>query len=100
MGKPVGQSLAEIEKCAWLCDYFAENLERFLREEPAETGALKSYVALEASGNHLGDYAMELPLLAGLPTPITLRSKWLVKRTSSAKNRQKPLGSPYPVRWW
>src|SRR4030042_4461206 len=54
MGKPIGQSLAEIEKCAWLCDYFADNLERFLREEPAETEALRSYVARDPSGIILG----------------------------------------------
>jgi len=30
MGKPVGQSLAEIEKCAWVIEYFAESSAKFL----------------------------------------------------------------------
>src|SRR4030042_3522509 len=41
MGKPIGQSLAEIEKCAWLIDHFAENSAKFLQEEMVETDALK-----------------------------------------------------------
>ena len=61
MGKPIKQSLAEIEKCAWLCDYFAENLERFLSEEAAETEALKSYVALEPLGIILGIMPWNFP---------------------------------------
>jgi succinate-semialdehyde dehydrogenase/glutarate-semialdehyde dehydrogenase len=61
MGKPIGQSLAEIEKCAGLCDYFAENLERFLREEAAETEALRSYVALEPLGIILGIMPWNFP---------------------------------------
>src|ERR687891_535244 len=31
MGKPTRQSLAEIEKCSWVCDYYAEHAEAFLQ---------------------------------------------------------------------
>ncbi len=50
MGKPIKESLAEIEKCAWLCDYYAENAERFLKPEEIKTEAKKSYVAFEPLG--------------------------------------------------
>jgi succinate-semialdehyde dehydrogenase/glutarate-semialdehyde dehydrogenase len=54
MGKPIGQALSEVEKCAWLCDYFAENGARFLEDEVVETDSLKSYVALDPLGIILG----------------------------------------------
>jgi succinate-semialdehyde dehydrogenase/glutarate-semialdehyde dehydrogenase len=50
MGKPIKESLAEIEKCAWLCDYYAENAERFLRPEEVKTEAKKSYVMFQPLG--------------------------------------------------
>ncbi len=50
MGKPIKESLAEIEKCAWLCDYYAEYAERFLRPEEIKTEAKKSTVTFEPLG--------------------------------------------------
>lgn len=50
MGKPVLQSKAEIEKCAWVCDYFAENSENFLKDELVTTDASKSYVSYQPLG--------------------------------------------------
>jgi succinate-semialdehyde dehydrogenase/glutarate-semialdehyde dehydrogenase len=45
MGKPLAQGRAEIAKCAWVCDFYADNAERFLADEPADTDAWRSYVA-------------------------------------------------------
>jgi succinate-semialdehyde dehydrogenase/glutarate-semialdehyde dehydrogenase len=50
MGKPIVQARAEVDKCAWVCRYYAENGERFLAPEPVETDATKSYVAFEPLG--------------------------------------------------
>ncbi len=61
MGKPIRESLAEVEKCAWLCDYFAENTGRFLEEEKVETGALRSYITLEPLGVILGIMPWNFP---------------------------------------
>jgi succinate-semialdehyde dehydrogenase / glutarate-semialdehyde dehydrogenase len=45
MGKPVRQGRAEVEKCAWVSDFYAEHAETFLRPEPIVTESARSYVA-------------------------------------------------------
>ena len=50
MGKPIRDGRAEAQKCAWVCEYYAEHAERFLAPEPVETDARKSYVAFEPMG--------------------------------------------------
>ena len=50
MGKPIGSAVAEAEKCAWVCRYYAENAERFLADEPVATDARRSYVRYEPLG--------------------------------------------------
>src|SRR5437762_9651789 len=50
MGKPITEAEAEVEKCAWNCDYFAENAERFLADEKVATNATESYVAFRPLG--------------------------------------------------
>ena len=50
MGKPLAQGRAEAEKCAWVCDYYAENAERFLAPELIPTDASKSFVTFEPMG--------------------------------------------------
>jgi succinate-semialdehyde dehydrogenase/glutarate-semialdehyde dehydrogenase len=50
MGKPVRQGRAEIEKCAWVCDYYAERAGSFLEPEIVATDARKSFVSYRPLG--------------------------------------------------
>src|SRR5688572_32087770 len=50
MGKPLKQGIAEAEKCALGCDYYAEHAEAHLAPEMVRTEASKSYVAFEPLG--------------------------------------------------
>ncbi|KPJ89940.1 MAG: succinate-semialdehyde dehydrogenase, partial [Gemmatimonas sp. SG8_17] len=50
MGKPITQGKAECEKCAWVCDYYAEHAKAFLAPETVETDASKSYVTFKPLG--------------------------------------------------
>src|SRR5256884_6387230 len=45
MGKVIRESIAEVEKCAWAADYFAQNGPSFLEPEMVVTDASRSYVA-------------------------------------------------------
>jgi acyl-CoA reductase-like NAD-dependent aldehyde dehydrogenase len=45
MGKPIVEAEAEIEKCAWACDFYAENAQFFLADERVSTNATQSYVS-------------------------------------------------------
>ncbi len=57
MGKPIKAAVAEAEKCAWVCRYYAENAERFLADEVVETNATRSYIHYQPLG----------PVLAVMP---------------------------------
>jgi succinate-semialdehyde dehydrogenase/glutarate-semialdehyde dehydrogenase len=61
MGKPIRDAAAEIEKCAFLCDYYHENSEKFLQGETVETGAAKSYVVFDPLGVILGIMPWNFP---------------------------------------
>jgi succinate-semialdehyde dehydrogenase/glutarate-semialdehyde dehydrogenase len=50
MGKPIKAAIAEAEKCAAVCRYYAENAERFLADEVIETNATRSYVHYQPLG--------------------------------------------------
>jgi succinate-semialdehyde dehydrogenase/glutarate-semialdehyde dehydrogenase len=57
MGKPVGEAEAEVRKCAWVCDFYAEHAEGFLKTKHIETEADESMVIYEPLG----------PVLAVMP---------------------------------
>jgi succinate-semialdehyde dehydrogenase/glutarate-semialdehyde dehydrogenase len=57
MGKPLKAAVQEVAKCAWVCRYYAENAERFLKDEVIETNATRSYIRYQPIG----------PVLAVMP---------------------------------
>jgi succinate-semialdehyde dehydrogenase / glutarate-semialdehyde dehydrogenase len=50
MGKPVTQGEAEVDKCAWTCEFYAEHAETMLAPQPRATDASKSYVRFDPLG--------------------------------------------------
>lgn len=50
MGKAISEAKAEVVKCAWVCEYFAEHGEEFLKDETIASDAQKSYVSYEPIG--------------------------------------------------
>jgi succinate-semialdehyde dehydrogenase/glutarate-semialdehyde dehydrogenase len=50
MGKPIKAAIAEAEKCATACRYYAENAERFLADEPVQMEGSKAWVAFQPMG--------------------------------------------------
>lgn len=50
MGKPIKQSIAEIEKCSWVCDFYAVNANNFLADELIETEAQESFISYDPMG--------------------------------------------------
>ena len=62
MGKPLNQGVAEAEKCASVCRYYAEQAEFFLTEDHIRTEASRSYVSFEPLGPVLAVMPWNFPL--------------------------------------
>lgn len=50
MGKVITEARAEVEKCAWVCEYYADHAAEFLKDEMIETDASRSFVAFQPIG--------------------------------------------------
>lgn len=50
MGKVISEARAEIKKCAWVCRYYAENSEEFLKDERLDVDEANSYLAYDPLG--------------------------------------------------
>lgn len=61
MGKPISQSKAEVEKCSWVCEYYAGNAEKFLKDELIQTDASKSFVTYQPLGTVLAVMPWNFP---------------------------------------
>lgn len=61
MGKLKHEALAEIEKCAWACDFYAEQGDEFLAPSPVKTDAQRSWVSYQPLGVVLGIMPWNFP---------------------------------------
>ncbi len=50
MGKNIMESRAEVEKCVWLCNYYFDNAEDFLKIKPIKSNASESYISFQPLG--------------------------------------------------
>jgi len=62
MGKPLREGRAEVEKCAWVCEYYAEHAEAFLAPETIGTDAGRSFVTHQPLGVVLAVMPWNFPL--------------------------------------
>ena len=67
MGKPITEALAEIEKCAWNCDFYADHAASFLADERVETNARESVVAFQPLGVLLAVMPWKYPFWQVIP---------------------------------
>lgn len=61
MGKPISESRAEVNKCAWVCDYYAENAIEFLADETISTDADQSFIRHNPLGTILAIMPWNFP---------------------------------------
>ncbi len=61
MNKPIKQAIAEVEKCAYLCEYYIEKAPQFLQNQEISTNWQKSYVAFRPLGVLLGVMPWNFP---------------------------------------
>jgi succinate-semialdehyde dehydrogenase/glutarate-semialdehyde dehydrogenase len=61
MGKPIVQGRAEVEKCAWVCEHYAEHGAAILADQPHASGATESYVAFAPLGTVLAIMPWNFP---------------------------------------
>jgi len=62
MGKTLKSAIAEVEKCAWVCRYYADESAGFLQDELAKTDASESYVRFLPLGVLLAVMPWNFPL--------------------------------------
>ena len=66
MGRPIKDARPEVEKCAWVMDYFADNGKVFITDEEVNTDARKSTADIPTIRGSRKYNALEFPLLASI----------------------------------
>ncbi|MDO4229165.1 MAG: NAD-dependent succinate-semialdehyde dehydrogenase [Capnocytophaga sp.] len=61
MNKPISQAIAEVNKCAYLCDYYIKNAEKFLAPQSVKTQWSESQIFFEPIGVLLGVMPWNFP---------------------------------------
>lgn len=61
MGKVHREAVGEVEKCAWVCAYYAENAADFLKNEAIKTEASESYISYQPIGTVLAVMPWNFP---------------------------------------
>jgi succinate-semialdehyde dehydrogenase / glutarate-semialdehyde dehydrogenase len=61
MGKPLTEARAEVEKCAFACEYFADNAAMYLADEPAPSDSPASFIRFEPIGTVLACMPWNFP---------------------------------------
>lgn len=62
MGKVIRESRSEVEKCAWVCEYYATHAAEFLANEPVNAGYTQSFVSFRPLGAVLAIMPWNFPL--------------------------------------
>ena len=88
MGKPLSQGLGEIEKCAWLCEYYAEKSKSFLDDKVVDISGQKSLITIQPIGLVLGIMPWNFPFWQvfrfAIPT-ITAGNSGILKHASNVQ---------------
>ncbi len=61
MGKPFSDGLSEIEKCRWVCDYYADSATELLADQMIKSDASRSFVTYQPLGAILGIMPWNFP---------------------------------------
>ena len=61
MGKVLREAIGEIEKCALVCSYYADNAGMFLKNKPVQTEAVESYISFQPIGTILAVMPWNFP---------------------------------------
>ena len=88
MGKPLSQGLGEVEKCAWLCEYYAEKAKPYLVDEEVDISGQKSLISIQPIGLVLGIMPWNFPFWQvfrfAIPT-ITAGNGAILKHASNVQ---------------